>query len=328
VDGLELDVADYARGRVFQPIHGFRVGLLGGAATTTPHAERPASWGIRRCEFDHYLLQRSGARLRLGEPLDELAGAAGDWVVNGELRARLVVGAGGHFCPVARAFDDPEAEPQPVVLAQEIEFEMSADQRRACAVDPAVPELFFCDDLAGYAWAFRKGDVLNVGLGREDPRELPAHVARFREFLVGAGKLPRDAPARFHGHAYRLYPRGRRQVVRSGMLLVGDSAGLAYAESGEGIRPAVESSLLAADTIANCAGDYSAERLAPYARRLVERFGPRSTGGLAGLAPAALRRGLGRALLGWPWFARRVVVDRWFLRAHVAALAVRRGPAD
>ena len=31
----------------------------------------PVSYGIRRCEFDHYLLRRSGARLELGDAGDE-----------------------------------------------------------------------------------------------------------------------------------------------------------------------------------------------------------------------------------------------------------------
>ena len=41
------------------------------------------------------------------------------------------------------------------------------------------------------------------------------------------------------------------------MLLVGDAAGLAYPQSGEGIRPAIESGLLAAATIVEADGDYT-----------------------------------------------------------------------
>ncbi|MEJ0047557.1 MAG: hypothetical protein WDN04_16615 [Rhodospirillales bacterium] len=39
-------------------------------------------------------------------------------------------------------------------------------------------------------------------------------------------------------------------------MLVGDALGLAYARSGEGIRPAVESALLAAEIVAAANGDY------------------------------------------------------------------------
>src|SRR6187399_1861795 len=61
VDELELDLSDYAASRILQPITGFRVAMLGGRDVTLAY-ERPVSYGIRRCEFDDYLLQRSGAR--------------------------------------------------------------------------------------------------------------------------------------------------------------------------------------------------------------------------------------------------------------------------
>src|SRR5262245_19272324 len=57
VDELELDVDDYRRSRVFQPITGFRTSVLKGPEVES-HYGRPVSYGIRRCEFDHYLLER------------------------------------------------------------------------------------------------------------------------------------------------------------------------------------------------------------------------------------------------------------------------------
>jgi menaquinone-9 beta-reductase len=68
VDELKLDVEDYSRGRVFQPIDSFQVGILGrpGIVVRFDHA---VSFGIRRCEFDDYLLHRSAVRCRLGEPV-------------------------------------------------------------------------------------------------------------------------------------------------------------------------------------------------------------------------------------------------------------------
>ena len=57
------------------------------------------------------------------------------------------------------------------------------------------------------------------------------------------------------------------------LLLIGDAAGLAYPNSGEGIRPAIESALIAADVIAQAAGDYGSNSLADYQDRLVERLG-------------------------------------------------------
>ena len=67
IDELRLDVDDYALGRTFQPITGFRMGLIGRPRRQSNAYGRPVSFGIRRCEFDDYLLRRSQARLRLGD---------------------------------------------------------------------------------------------------------------------------------------------------------------------------------------------------------------------------------------------------------------------
>src|SRR5260221_13358627 len=107
VDELELDLADYRCERTLQPITGFRTGVIGGRPVCTQY-DRPVSYGIRRCEFDHYLLARAGARLRLGAPLRSLRREQDQWIVNDGIQAPVVVGAGGHFCPVARLMSPPE----------------------------------------------------------------------------------------------------------------------------------------------------------------------------------------------------------------------------
>jgi flavin-dependent dehydrogenase len=57
-------------------------------------------------------------------------------------------------------------------------------------------------------------------------------------------------------------------VDRDGALLVGDAAGVARVRSGEGIRAAVESGLLAASTILRARGEYTHDRLGVYEARL------------------------------------------------------------
>ena len=319
VEELQLDLDEYGRGRVLEPITAFTVSLMGGPEKTTDHG-KPISYAIRRCEFDDYLLRRSGARLRLGDPVKSLERVGGEWVVNGAVRARLLVGAGGHFCPVARSLGGKTGGTQPVVAAQEIEVELSAEQLRACPMRPGVPNLAFCTDLKGYGWFYRKGRYLNVGLGREDGQNLSDHVSAYVTFLKENGRIPKDLATRFAGHAYLLYAHSARPPVGDGVLLVGDAAGLAYAPSGEGIRPAVESALMAADVIAAAAGDYRRERLEPYAARLKGRFGDRTARSLGDLIPAGIQRFLARNLMRSGWFTRHVVVDRWFLRANEAAL--------
>jgi len=320
IDLLDLDTEAYRRGRVLQPITSFLTGIEQGPQVATGY-DRPVSYGIRRCEFDHYLLQRSGARLVLGEALASLERGARGWTVNGRIAARLVIGAGGHFCPVARHLGARPGRGELTVTAQEIEFELDAGQRRECRIDASTPELFFCADMKGYGWCFRKGDFLNIGLGREGGHRLAEHVQAFRAWLIVQGKIPSTTPADFHGHAYLLYSSAHRAVVDDGVLLIGDAAGLAYPQSGEGIRPAIESALMAAQTVCAARGDYRRERLVAYQRQLDVRFGRRAASPAGAAAvPAGWRQRLAAWLLRSRWFARHVVLNRWFLHAHEKAL--------
>ncbi len=320
VEALALDTEAYAQSRVLQPIRAFRTSCLGGAEVETRYDE-VVSYGIRRCEFDHYLLERSGARLELGEPFEGMERQGDAWVVNDRIQTPLVVGAGGHFCPVARQLGAQLGAKETVVSAQEAEFEMTPEQAAGCPIDPETPELFFLPDLSGYAWVIRKGDYLNIGLGREGNRGLSAQVADFVRFLRERGKLTLDIPVKFHGHAYLLSTRSPRQLIGDGVLLIGDAAGLAYPQSGEGIRPAVESALMVAEVIGAAEGDYRSARLAAYRDNLYARFGRPGSGGVSGLLPKSLKQGLASHLLASSWFSRHVVIDRWFLHSHQAPLA-------
>ena len=113
-------------------------------------------------------------------------------------------------------------------------------------------------------------------------------------------------------------------VVDQGVLLVGDAAGLAYPQSGEGIRPAIESGLLAAVTIIEAGGRYTGNRLQPYEDRLQARFGTGPVSrALTRMLPAGFGTSAARRLLEMPAFVRHVVLDRWFLHAREAALTTR-----
>ena len=320
LDELQIDPSEYARGRVLQPITGFRTGVIGARETETDYG-RPISYGIRRCEFDDYLLHRSNARLIQGTALSSLERMGDEWLVNGEIRARLIVGAGGHFCPVAR-FLGTKSTGESVVAAQEAEFEMSSGQQAKCSIRPEIPELYFCSDLKGYGWCFRKGNFINIGLGRMDRHSLGAHISAFLDFLRRSGKITFDLPSKLFGHAYLLYGRTTRKIVDDGILLIGDAAGMAYAQSGEGIRPAIESGLLAARAIVAARGHYSRANLDRYRELLAARFGslredwPTRIGRRL---PPALIASLGRALLATKWFSRHIVLDSWFLRSREPA---------
>ena len=322
MEELQINLDEYARDRTLQPISGFRVSQLGKKQIETHYQDKPVSYGIRRREFDDYLLQRSGAELLLGQAFKKLQRQDDVWLVNDDIKASLVVGAGGHFCPVARAVGAKLGRHEQVVAAQEIEFQMTPEQQRQCQVDERIPELFFTPDLTGYGWVFRKGDFLNIGLGREDNHKLSEHVQAFCLFLKQQGKIPQDTPEKFHGHAYLLYPHALRDVVKDGLLLIGDAAGLAYPQSGEGIRPAVESALLAAEVIRDCHGDFTQSKLRPYYEHLVARFGERQPkAGLLERLPLGFKQVLAGQLMQTHWFTRHIVMDRWFLHSQQAPLA-------
>jgi geranylgeranyl reductase family protein len=321
VSALRLDVQEYARSRTWQPFTGFRVGTIDGGDATPATYDRPVSFGIRRCEFDHYLLERSGAALLLGTPVTSIRMHEGQWIVNDAMRAPMLVGAGGSRCPVARMLDGAN-HGRPQIVAQEMESAIDPRVAASLAVEPEVPELFFCRDLQGYGWCVRKGEYVNVGLGRLDPRSLPAATGRFVAFLEARCRIPPRLPWRWRGHAYVVNAAPRRRVVDAGVLLVGDAAGVADPQSGEGIRQAVESGLLAARTIIKARGQFSRDRLEPYAARVQTRLaGPPLLSALGRLVPAGVKTALAGHLLEVPSFVKRMVLDEWFLHRNQQPLA-------
>jgi flavin-dependent dehydrogenase len=207
-----------------------------------------------------------------------------------------------------------------LVVARETEVPIDPGDRRAFSTDPELPALFFSPDLTGYGWCVRKQAYVNIGFGHLDTGSLVRATDGFVAFLAERGLVPRHRLWAWRGHAYHVYPSPRR-LVDAGLMLIGDAAGLAYPQSGEGIRPAVESGLLAARTIISAAGRYDAVHLQPYAAQLRGRLeGGRLSRRLARVLPTGAGRSWARTLLRSPRFVRHVVLDRWFLHAHQPAL--------
>jgi flavin-dependent dehydrogenase len=315
---LDLDLAVYGAAHALQPFTGFSTGSFDNDPVLTDF-RRPISYGIRRCEFDDYLLRRSRARVIAGRPLETLNQDSRGWVANDDIHAPVIVGAGGHFCPVARWLN-PASRHEDVVVAQEIEYLLDPHAAAACRVRPEWPELYFWPDLQGYGWCMRKGDYLKVGAGRLRPSAFPAAIAGFKALIERRGRIGSDLPGPWKGHAYLLNRTSSRRVSGDGMLLVGDAAGLALAPSGEGILAAVESGILAAGAIITAFPDCAGDRMAAYARQIDARFGtgaryvpprpwPAWVGGLAA-----------RAILRSPRLMRRIVIEHAFL--HVGRVSV------
>jgi flavin-dependent dehydrogenase len=297
---LNLTPEEYrASGLVMQEMTGFRTSVLPNRKPVSTRYDSVVSYGIRRCEFDGFLLRRARVGVLEGTPVSSLRRTENRWIVNDEISAAMVVGAGGQFCPVARHLNRPSRDG--LVIAREIELPIDGD---CCTVEGALPELYFCHDLNGYGWVVRKGNFLNVGFGRRGSRDFQSHVRDFAAWLRERHALPERAldPARWRGHAYRL--RGATpRVAGDAVLLIGDAAGLAWHESGEGIAPAVESAVTAARTIVEASGRVTAVDTAAYAAAI----------GATAKPGRSLPAPLARSLLRVPPLVR-FALDRWFLR--------------
>jgi flavin-dependent dehydrogenase len=204
---------------------------------------------IRRIEFDHWLLTRSGAPCH-EHTVRSIVRQGSGYEIDGAFASQYLVGAGGTYCPVYRTLfkaDNPRARGALVVTLEE-EFASSR------ASDDCW--LWSWRNLPGYAWYVPKeGGYLNVGLGAwaqdltSGGGSLRAHWERLTEELHQEG-LVRHRTYRPRGYGY--YLRERLRTVRNGnAFITGDAAGLATRDLGEGIGPAIRSGVLAADAIAN-----------------------------------------------------------------------------
>ena len=288
---------------------------------------RPASYGIVRSEFDHHLLDRAraaGADAREGARVTAVTREGNAIRVaseRGVFTAPVVIGAGGHRCPVAKAFGQISGREE-VVVAQESETRLPADRLDALRDVATAPELYLEPDLKGYGWYFPKEDVLNIGIGVVSgpgvdlPRRRDALVASLRT----SGRLPADLPIEpFRGHAYVVRRRAPRRLAGEGFCLAGDAAGLARDLSGEGIGPAIRSGILAAEAVV--AHVRRGAPLEAYAEEIVRRYGRGEAGWLGrGLArlPDACTRALVRVMLAAGATRRHVVLGGIFGMREVA----------
>jgi len=305
----DLELAPDAYPRTIQPFASVTIAVDGREHET--RWDEPVSYGIVRAEFDTFLLRRAagaGAEVREGVRVRAVheAGAAVMVEAGAErFTAPLVVGAGGHGCPVARALGDVDAAAQ-VVVTQESETRIGAE--RELTARHGTPELIAEPDFRGYGWYFTKGDFLNVGVGALGGLAIRERLARLLARLRGDGRLPPDlALTPFRGHAYRVRRGLPRRLAGERFVLVGDAAGLARDVSGEGIGPAVRSGLLAAETILD-------GRPASYAERVAGTFG-RPEHGLARLTrhlPESIIVAFARLACTRPGLRRRLVLEGAF----------------
>jgi geranylgeranyl reductase family protein len=280
LDDAEVDPDKYPA--TIQPFDACRFEFDGARHET--RWRRPASYGILRREFDHYLLDRAratGVEVGEGTRVATVTVEADHVRVltdRGDVMAKVVVGAGGHRCPVAHTLGEV-SEREEVVIAQESETRLAPDVIAALGEAWRAPELYVERDLRGYGWYFPKGNVLNVGIGcvAGASVDLPGRRNALLHRLRASGRLPDGLSLDpFRGHAYVVRRRAPRRLAGARFCLVGDAAGLARDLSGEGIGPAIRSGRLAAEAI-DAHLRYGAS-LEAYEREIVSRFGSGEAG--------------------------------------------------
>ena len=205
-------------------------------------------FAIRRIEFDAWLLTYASADLILHD-VKFIEKHGESYLIDGQYQGKYLIGAGGTHCPVRRTLFDGETNNnrKNLIITKEEEFSYPVRDGR-CFL------WFFEDGLPGYAWYVPKvGGILNVGIGagveglKRKGKTLKSfwlkHIEKLRKMGLVQGYTFDPS-----GYSYTL--RQESPPLRSGnAFLVGDALGLATRDMGEGISPAIQSGLLAADAI-------------------------------------------------------------------------------
>ncbi|MEM7426728.1 MAG: NAD(P)/FAD-dependent oxidoreductase [Pseudomonadota bacterium] len=231
---LKLDLRSHIRGVPFA--------LKGGPTNGD-------NYSIRRVEFDNWLLKRSGAEV-IRHDVKAISTDAGRYVLDDAYSCDHLIGAGGTLCPVRRLLfpDNRRRFRQVVTLEREFSYPAREDQ---CHL------YFLHHGTKGYAWYVPKPDGhVNIGIGakanyyKAEGFSIHDEFRRFLQRLADEGRIDRETAdsLKSSGHPYYLYSL-HGEVKQDNCYLIGDSAGLATVDMGEGIGPAIESALMVADEI-------------------------------------------------------------------------------
>jgi len=206
-------------------------------------------YAIRRTEFDHWLLKRADVPVKT-HTVKRIERRRDYWLIDEQFTCRFIVGAGGTHCPVYytifRHINPRARNSQIAAMEDEFRYDYS---------DPNCYLWFWENRLPGYSWYVPKGNgVLNVGVGGvisrikargSDIAQHWNHLTRKLDEL----ELVRGHEFTRRGHNYFLRQDTQRAWTDTACI-VGDAAGLATRDLGEGIGPAVQSGILAARAIA------------------------------------------------------------------------------
>jgi len=199
---------------------------------------------VMRDQFDAWLVDHAEAELRTSSPVRHIVEKEDEVIVetaSGErFRASYLVGADGANSIVANELGLRQKRQMAAAIEAEIPVEPEVMKHFAGSMI-----FIFGEVRKGYLWIFPKAGHLSVGIGTlrreriELKKTLERVMARYGISLEGA---------KLHGHPVPIYQR-HETISTKRALLVGDAAGLVDPFTGEGIRMAVKSAELAAQSI-------------------------------------------------------------------------------
>ena len=205
-------------------------------------------YAIRRVEFDDWLLKRSAVEV-INHEVKEIHKEHDTYFIDGAFRCNYLVGAGGTHCPVYHSFfkwQQPRAkEKQIVTLEQEFQYDYRDED---CHL------WFFNNDLPGYSWYVPKNKgYVNIGIGgfAKQIKDQKFHIQDYwSKFLEQLSTLNLIKEYKFKTKGYSYFIRDDiKNFQTERIYLTGDAAGLATKDMGEGIGPAIQSGILAAEAI-------------------------------------------------------------------------------
>jgi flavin-dependent dehydrogenase len=244
INNLKINVHDYPHS--IRQFNRFNIHIFSKEIKIKVH-----QYAIRRYEFDHWLLKRSGVEVNTHE-VKNIKKDGDYYVIDGQYCCNYLVGAGGTHCPVYRTFfkqTNPRSKDMLVVTLEE-EFPYDY-QNEDCHL------WFLYNKLPGYSWYVPKSNgYLNIGIGGFSEK-LKANnddiKNQWRLFTIELERLSLVRNHQFNAKGYNYYVRNSVDSVQiDRVFLIGDAAGLATKDMGEGIGPAVKSGILAASAIISC----------------------------------------------------------------------------
>jgi geranylgeranyl reductase family protein len=283
MQALPLDV----RHVVEQECHTAQLSFLSAGLSFTTHRPTPIVSMTMRDQFDYAFLSAghaAGAAVHHQCAVERVSFNS-DFVTvatnRGTMKAKFVIAADGAFSTVARTLG--LADGRVLIPALEYEVTVPPDQ-----LDRFQNTARFDFDLLphGYAWAFPKRQHLSIGVLSMAQRgsELKSSMARYLN-LLGCRSITQ---VERHGFVIPIRPR-RGPFVDKRVLLVGDAAGFADPVTGEGISFAIQSGLMAAQSLIQTQLEEQSVRQA-YAHALAKTILPELRTG----------RWLAQLLYNWP----------------------------